>query len=81
MKILIYSDLHWCQDSSIVRSLGNRYSTRLEYLIKSLNWAEELAVKQECVCIINLGDMFDKPTLNAMEITALKDIKWSSLDH
>lgn len=81
MKVLIYSDVHFSQDSSIVRSIGKKYSTRLEYLIKSLNWAEELAVKQECACVINLGDMFDKPTLNAMEITALKDIKWSSLDH
>lgn len=81
MKILIYSDVHFSQDSSIVRSMGDKYSTRLEYLINSLNWAEELAVKQECACVINLGDMFDKPTLNAMEITALKDIKWSSLDH
>lgn len=81
MKILVYSDVHFSQDSSIVRGMSDKYSTRLEYLIKSLNWAEELAVKQNCVCVINLGDMFDKPTLNAMEITALKDINWSSLDH
>lgn len=81
MKVLIYSDVHFSQDSSIVRSMGDKYSIRLEHLIKSLNWAEELAVNQKCVCVINLGDMFDKPTLNAMEITALKDIKWSSLDH
>ena len=81
MKILIYSDVHFSQDSSIVRSMGEKYSTRLEYLIKSLNWAEELAEKEKCVCIINLGDTFDKSTLNAMEITALKEIKWSSLEH
>lgn len=81
MKILIYSDVHFSQDSSIVRSMGAKYSTRLEYLIKSLNWAEELAEKEECACIINLGDTFDKSTLNAMEITALKEIKWSSLEH
>lgn len=81
MNILIYSDVHFSQDSSIVRSMGEKYSTRLEYLIKSLNWAEELAEKEKCACIINLGDTFDKSTLNAMEITALKEIKWSSLEH
>ena len=81
MKILIYSDVHFSQDSSIVRSMGEKYSTRLEYLIKSLNWAEELAEKEKCACIINLGDTFDKPTLNAMEITALKEIKWSNKPH
>ena len=81
MKVLIYTDVHFSQDSSIVRSMGEKYSTRLEYLIKSLNWAEELAEKEKCTCIINLGDTFDKSTLNAMEITALKEIRWSSLEH
>ena len=81
MKVLVYSDVHFSQDSSIVRSMGEKYSTRLEYLIKSLNWAEELAEKEKCTCIINLGDTFDKSTLNAMEITALKEIRWSSLEH
>ena len=81
MKILIYSDVHFSQDSSIVRSMGEKYSTRLEYLIKSLNWAEELAEKEHCFYVFNLGDMFDKPNLNAMEITAFKDIKWSNKPH
>lgn len=78
MKVLIYSDLHWCQDSSIVRSMGDRYSTRLQYLIKSLNWAERLASTEGCDAIFNLGDTFDKPFLNAMEITALKDVEWNA---
>lgn len=81
MKVLIYSDVHFSQDSSIVRSMGEKYSTRLEYLVKSLNWAEELAEKEHCEAVFNLGDMFDKPTLNAMELTALKDIKWADMLH
>lgn len=81
MKVLIYSDVHFSQDSSIVRSMGEKYSTRLECLIKSLNWAEELAEKEHCEAVFNLGDMFDKPILNAMELTALKDIKWADILH
>ena len=81
MKALLYSDVHFSQDSSIVRSMGNKYSTRLEYLVKSLNWAEDLAEKEGCSVIFNLGDMFDKPTLNAMELTALKDVKWANIEH
>ena len=81
MKVLIYSDVHFSQDSSIVRSMGKKYSTRLEYLVNSLNWAEELAEKEHCEAVFNLGDMFDKPTLNAMELTALKDIKWADMLH
>lgn len=81
MKALIYSDVHFSQDSSIVRSMGEKYSTRLEYLVNSLNWAEELAEKEHCEAVFNLGDMFDKPTLNAMELTALKDIKWADMLH
>ena len=81
MNVLIYSDVHFSQDSSIVRSMGEKYSTRLEYLIKSLNWVEELAKKEHCFYIFNLGDMFDKPNLNAQELTALKEVKWTDRPH
>ena len=81
MNVLIYSDVHFSQDSSIVRSMGEKYSTRLEYLIKSLNWAEELAKKEHCFYVFNLGDMFDKPNLNAQELTALQEVKWSNKPH
>lgn len=81
MNVLIYSDVHFSQDSSIVRSMGDKYSTRLEYLIKSLNWVEELAEKEHCFYVFNLGDMFDKPNLNAQELTALQEVKWSNKPH
>lgn len=77
MNILIYSDVHWCQDSSIVRSMGKKYSTRLEYIIASLNWAEELSKTEKCELVANLGDTFDRPNLNAMELTALREVRWN----
>ena len=81
MNVLIYSDIHFSQDSSIVRSMGEKYSTRLEYLIKSLNWAEELARKNHCFYVFNLGDTFDKSNLNAQELTALQEVKWTNVPH
>lgn len=81
MKILIYSDNHWCSYSSIVRSMGNKYSTRLENQIQTLNWIEQTAVENDCDAIFCLGDFFDQSVLSDQELTALKDIKWSNLSH
>ena len=81
MKILIYGDVHWSTYSSIVRSRGTKYSTRLENLIKSVNWAEKLADDNNCDEIICLGDFFDRPELTAEEISALDEVKWSNLPH
>ena len=81
MKILIYSDIHISQDSSIVKSFGKYYSTRLEYIIKSITWAENLATNEKCDLIFNLGDTFNKPIVNAMEATAVQDICWANIPH
>lgn len=81
MKILLYTDVHWSMNSSIIQSRGIKYSTRLENLIKSVNWAEHLAEEHGCDKIVCLGDFFDKPTLNAEEITALKEIEWANISH
>lgn len=81
MRILLYTDVHWCCKSSIVNTKGNQFSTRLENLINSVNWAEEQADINTCDSIICLGDFFDTPTLNAEEITALQCVKWSKLHH
>ena len=40
MKIGVIGDVHWSSYSSIVRSTGDVYSTRLENLIQSINWSE-----------------------------------------
>lgn len=77
MKVLIYSDVHWCEHSSIVRKYDINYSCRLFNLIKSVSWAEQMAKLHECSLIICAGDFFDKPTLNSAEITALTEVKWA----
>ena len=81
MKCLIYSDVHWCQNSSIIRSKGEKYSTRLENLIFSLNWVEQLAWNTGCECIICCGDFFDSSVLNAQEVSALQEIRWAPVSH
>lgn len=81
MKILIYTDNHFCANSSIVRSKTDRYSLRLENQIQSINWAEKLADEENCDLIIHCGDFFDKPDLNAEELSALKEIVWSKIPH
>lgn len=81
MRYLLYTDVHLSQTSSIIRGNGARHSLRLENVIKSVNWAEDLAVNQKCDAVICLGDFFQSANLNSYEITALKDIKWNSLKH
>ena len=81
MKILLYTDVHFSQYASIVRGRGEKYSIRLENLIKSINWAEDLASKQKCDAIFILGDFFDKSEIVAEELTALGEIKWANLSH
>ena len=76
MKLLLYADNHFSKYSSILRSRGEKYSKRLENQIQSLNWVEKLAKEQECDAIVCLGDFFDKPSLDAEEISALKDVEW-----
>lgn len=79
MKICLYSDPHWSQKSSIFSQRGKKYSRRLETLIDSINWVEQLAVDNGCDRIICLGDFFDRNDINAEEVTALTEIKWSNI--
>ena len=79
MKIGVIGDIHWSKYSSIVRSRGNKYSTRLENCINSVNWAENLT--STCDQIVYLGDFFDSSELNAEEISALDEILWNDLPH
>lgn len=81
MKILVVGDVHWSQYSSILRKRGVKYSYRLENLIKSINWVEDTAKQNDCKMVVYLGDFFDKPNLNAEEISALDDIQWSDIEH
>ena len=81
MKFLLFTDPHWSQNSSVVRTQGQKYSTRLENLIHSMNWLENLAVEKHCDKVICAGDFFDSTQLNSQEVTALKEIRWNGLPH
>lgn len=78
MKVLIVGDIHWSTYSSILRSRGKHFSTRLESLIKSLSWVEQLSKEQGCEEEIFLGDTFDREDLSAEEITALSEVEWNT---
>lgn len=77
-KIILYTDVHWCTYSSIVRKRGKKYSVRLEHLIDSMNFVQEVAKRYNAIATYCLGDFFDKPDLTSEELTALRDIKWST---
>lgn len=81
MKICIFGDVHWSKYSSIIRDRGIRFSKRLENLIQSVNFVEETAIKYNCDRIIGLGDFFDSTILSSEEITALKEIRFSNIQH
>ena len=80
-KYLIYSDVHFSTYSSILRSRGRKYSTRLHNLIDSVSWAEHLADEKDCDAVINLGDFFDRPDIESEVITALQDVYFCNKPH
>lgn len=81
MRFCLYSDCHFSEFSSIIRSQGEIFSTRLENLIASISWAEQIAIDKNCDEIICLGDFFDRSDLNSREITALNEIRWADMPH
>ena len=81
MKVLVFGDVHWSTYSSILRSRDEKYSTRLKLLINSMNWVESFAKKENVDIVVGLGDFFDKESLTSEEITALKEINWSNIEH
>ena len=81
MKVCIFGDVHWSQNSSIVRSHGTEYSVRLENLIRSMNWMEHCAFDHGCQAIICLGDFFDESIVGAQCISALQKVEWAPISH
>lgn len=81
MRLFIFADSHWSSYSSIVRSRGEKYSTRLENLIQTMNWVEIKALEEHCDAIVCLGDFFDHSELEAESITALQEVAWSDIPH
>ena len=80
-KILIVPDIHYCRFSSIIRSRGKLYSTRIENCIQSINWLEDYAKKSACTHVIYLGDFFDSDNLDSEVLSSLQDIKFNDLPH
>ena len=81
MKICVFGDVHWSQYSSIVRQRGERFSIRLENLIQSMNWVEDMTREYNCDMCISLGDFFDTSTIDAESITALREVNWNEIQH
>ena len=81
MKILCFTDNHFCERSSIVTRYGEKYSLRLENQLDSINWVEQISKEKGCDLVVCLGDFFDKPHLTDQELTALQEIKWNDLPH
>lgn len=79
MLIGVVGDVHWCSYSSIIRSRGKRFSTRLENLIKSVNFSEHRL--EGCDLIVYAGDFFDRTDIIGEEATALNEICWNNKDH
>ena len=77
MRIGIVGDVHLSRYSSILRSRGKHFSTRLEGIIKSISWVEQLFKEQGCEEEIFLGDFFDRSDLHEEEISALSEIEWN----
>lgn len=81
MKLLIIGDIHYAQNSSLIRGQNEVLSERLEMCNKAINWVEQLGIDKKVDEMVYLGDFFDTPTLNAMEITSLTEIKWNDRPH
>src|SRR5574344_1864299 len=79
MKYLIFSDCHWSSYTSILRTRGDKFSVRLEYLIKSINWVNQTALELGGNAMICAGDFMDKSQCTDEELTALRSLHWNNL--
>lgn len=75
MKIGIVADMHLAYTSSIlpIYQKDTKYTTRLQYMIDTVKWYEELFKKEKCSFIVNLGDLTDNNILRSEELTALAE--------
>lgn len=70
-KIGVYADPHFSTNSSIIMGSQNGLSQRLNNLIESFKWMNQLFKDNDVEITICLGDLTDRPNLSAEEITAL----------
>lgn len=74
MKIGIYSDPHISFTSSILPTYtDNKYSARLQMCLDSFEWMYKTFYKNDVSLICCCGDLTDKYSLRADEITALSE--------
>lgn len=71
MKIGLYADVHLSMTSSIIVGRSGEFSGRLNNIIESCKWMNHLFKDQDCNLVVCLGDLTDKTSLSAEEITAL----------
>lgn len=71
MLIGLYADPHISQTSSIIVGRSGEFSGRLNNIIESCRWMNRLFKDQDCKLVFCLGDLTDKTSLSAEEITAL----------
>lgn len=76
MKVGIYTDLHCAYTSSILPlacPTSSKYTTRLQMIIDTGKWLNELFTNNKVDMIVNGGDTCDSNILKSTEITALAD--------
>lgn len=79
IKIGLYADPHFSQNSSMLVGRDGKYSKRLTNLIESFSWMNDFFSREGCSEVFCLGDMTDRPDLTAEEITAMSECSIS--DH
>ena len=70
MIIGLYTDTHFSSSSNIITKQDG-WSGRLSNLIKSIEWVNKIFAENNVDRIFCLGDLTDRPILNAEEISAL----------
>lgn len=82
MKVLVYTDLHCSYNSSIMPLYyeDSKYTTRLQMIVDTGKWINEIATNNKVDMIVNCGDTTDSHILRSEEITALSEF-FRSIDY
>ena len=78
MKLGLYADPHFSQTSSIIVGKRGSLSGRLNNLVQSFEWMNNLFKDNGVSEIICLGDLADKPVLTSEEISAMSQCNLST---
>lgn len=71
MKLGLYADPHFSQSSSIIVGRRGEFTGRLDNLIQSFKWMNNLFRENSVDMTVCLGDLTDKSILTSEEITAM----------